>query len=127
MELLSAPWVAERLRLGSVLPATPGATAVVQHMVTDGPNGTVQYWDDIRDGILTDSAIGVHAAPSAVIHYRWPVELAMLRGEIDPVGGVLSGRIRIEGDMNSLLPLVPVLQTSDALEVQRTLDGVTSA
>ncbi|TRV78295.1 hypothetical protein FKN01_13395 [Streptomyces sp. 130] len=124
MRLLSAEWIAERLRLGSALPEAPGATALVQHVVEEGPDGTVEYYDDIRDGRLADSALGRHPTPHAVINYRWPVELAMLRGELDPVGGVLSGRILIDGDMNSLLPLVPVLRTSAAIDVQRALDGL---
>ncbi|BBB01927.1 hypothetical protein RVR_9563 [Actinacidiphila reveromycinica] len=125
MRLLSEEWLAERLRLGSALPVVPGATAVVQHEV-HGDAGPARYFDDIREGRLTDSRLGVHPTPHAVIRYQRSVELAMLCGEIDAVSGVISGRITVEGDLNRLLPLVSVLQTPAAIEVLRQLNAVTS-
>jgi hypothetical protein len=126
MELLSGEWIAERLRLGSALPATPGATALLQHVVNDGPHGTVTFYDDIKDGRLVDSALGRLAQPEVTISYDWPVELALLRGELDAVSGVLQGKILVAGDMGRLLPLVPILQTTAALQVQRELDEQTA-
>jgi hypothetical protein len=126
MELLSAQWLAERLRLGSELPGFAGANALLQHEVTGGPNGTVYFYDDIKDGRLVDSAPGQLPEPEVTIRYDWSVELALTRGTLDPVSGVLTGQIIVDGDMGRLLPLVSVLETDAAVVARLSLYGVTA-
>ena len=63
----SADWVALLADAYGKLPARPGATAVVEHVATGGPDGEVSYWTAFEDGRLADAGAGHHAAPTVTL------------------------------------------------------------
>jgi len=125
MKFLSGEWFGNRLTLAAELPTIAGASARLQHQVTTRDGDTLRYYDIIEDGRLLGSALGVVPDADVVLDMLWTDELAFVRGQLDPVIGVLQGRIVITGDENRALALLPILQTPQALAIQRVLDRTT--
>mgnify|MGYP003345908140 FL=1 len=55
---LTQEWLDEYRALAADQPVREGATADVQYVITDGPEGSVSYYWNVVDGRLVD---GVHA------------------------------------------------------------------
>ena len=54
---LSQEWLDRQRVLGQDLPRDPDASAVVQHVVTGGPDGDVRYVLTIEEGMVTAATL----------------------------------------------------------------------
>lgn len=125
MRFLSEEWFRERARLADRLPATPGVNVRIQHTVVGAPGGIVQYYDHVRDGRLLEWGLGVDSDADVTLVNEWSDELAVLRGEVDPMDIVMSGSLVVLGDQGKLLELVPILQSEMVTTIAVLLAAVT--
>jgi hypothetical protein len=128
VEFLSEEWMAERLRLAATGPTGQVDVSMrLQHIVIGGPKGTVRYFDEVVAGTLVRCGLGDIDSPHVTITNQWEDELAVLRGEADPVDILMAGRVTVEGDQSRLLMLAPVLTSQPAGDVVKSLANVTDA
>lgn len=124
MELLSEVW------LGAVnekLAATAGTRddwpdepVVLEQQVHGGPSGDVTV-----HLILSRRRAAALPGPAveATVRFRqsWETAIAIRSGDLSPQSAVLSGRLRLEGDVGALVPWAAVLADLD-----RRLDAPTT-
>jgi hypothetical protein len=75
---------------------------VVQHVVTDGPDGDVAY-----HVIADNGAVHVHAGaadhPTVTFTQDYATAAAVARGELSAQGAFMAGRIRVRGALERLV------------------------
>ena len=125
MQFLSEEWMHERARLANSLAASPGVNVRIQHTVSEGPAGIVQYFDRVENGKLQSWGLGVDPEAEVTIVNDWADELAVLRGEVDPMDLLMGGRVIVLGDQGKLLQVVPILQSPDVQRIAVLLAAVT--
>ena len=110
---LSDAWIELQRSLGAELPARPGATARVQHVVTGGPDGEVRYVHTLVDGRTTDLVMGSDDAADVTFTNTFADAQALARGELDPPVLFMQGRTKMAGDMGKVLALMPVVRSAE--------------
>lgn len=128
MRFLSQEWLDERCRLAwTAPPELSDVTIRIQHVVLDGPDGTVRYYDNVVDGRLVATGLGDIESPTVTVTNQWSDELAVLRGQVDPADILIAGRVSVEGEQQMLLQLAPALISSIANKLVVQLASVTEA
>ena len=99
-EFLAALVAAEREPLGS-------ATCAVSVKTEGGPDGKVAFTIDLENGVVVDAQPG--ARKGADIELTAPYDLAaeLLRGDLDPAVAFMRGTLKMSGDMDAWLEILP--------------------
>ena len=108
---LSDDWFERQRTGGAELPARPGATGRVQHVVTGTPDGEVRYVITMVDGRTTDVVIGGDDTADVTFTNTHADAQALVRGELDPSVLFMQGRTKMAGDMGKVLALMPVTRS----------------
>ena len=108
MKLLADDWLAFVREQADALPERPGASLVMQHVVSGSPAGKVQCGVEVRDGRLVGVAIGKRADATCTVTWAYEDAMAALRGDGIDVA-FMRGRMKLDGDYRAfLLDLRPV-------------------
>jgi hypothetical protein len=110
---LSADWFAEVAADESPEPATAGHVAagreqlVLEQVVHGTPEGEVRYRVVARDRTARIEPIGLtpngpSAAPDLTISCDWATAVAMAQGHLSAQGALMSGRLRVRGNLARL-------------------------
>ena len=122
VQFLSDEWVAElreRLNESEAFRASiAGKTATIQNVITTS-DGTKRYWFRIADGAV-DLQPGDAPQADATIEQDEATAAALARGELNPVGAFMSGKLRINGSMMLLMQLQGAL--SELAKVMQEID-----
>lgn len=124
MRFLSAEWLELRLAKSVGLVLVDEVDLRIQHVVTDGPDGTaVRYFDELRDGRLFRTGAGRIDDPDLTMTCTWSDELGLLSGDVDPYVAVVEGQVKVEGDHGLLLAFLPMLQhhSAELYDIARSL------
>ena len=106
---LTDEWFAMVVDEGAALPAVPGASLVMQHVIAGSPHGKVQAVLEVRDGQIVDARAGKRADASCTVTWAFADALAALRGDVALDVAFMRGDLKIEGDyVTFLLGLRPV-------------------
>ncbi len=120
---LSPEWFALGLAAGADLPERPGVSALVQHVVSGGPDGEVRYVTRLVDGRVTEHGLGSVDDPDATLATPYTEGLAIAEGRLDANAAFMQGRIKTAGRTGPLLALLSVLQAPAWGEVAATTEG----
>jgi putative sterol carrier protein len=98
---LSDAWFKEVEAAGARAPRAEDAVAVLQQIVTGGPQGEVRYHVIVAGGgaVLVR---GPALAPDATFTEDYATAGAIARGELTTQAALLSGQIRVAGNMATL-------------------------
>ena len=112
---LTQEWLDEYRALAKDQPVREGATAHVQYVITDGPDGTVAYHWSVVDGRLVDAQLGTLPDPDFTWTATYAVQSSIQRGELDGEEGLPRER---EPDRarraRGVVPAGPHRQTEEA-------------
>ena len=122
---LSQEWLDRQCELGRDLPRDAGASAVVQHVVTGGPDGDVRYVLTVEDGIVTTAVLGTDADADVTLTTPYAESVSILQGELDANAAFMQGRVKVVGDMGRLLPLMVLGRTTEHARVRAALAAET--
>jgi putative sterol carrier protein len=115
---LSLQWIAELSRevAESEHLARLAATHAigVTQVVTDGPEGTVTYHFEVRDGAAHFGA-GPADPEDVRMEQDWDTAVAVATGELNAQEAFIGGRIRLTGNQQLLLESQPVFGALDAV------------
>jgi hypothetical protein len=97
---------------GRALPGTSGANVDIQYIVRDAPQGgEIHYYFRIADGRLEEARLGDLPQPSCSLKMTYKNSVKMTCGELNPLMGVMTGKIRPGGDVSRLRAMLPVFQS----------------
>lgn len=124
---LSAEWHAAVVALAAdALPVREGASAVLAYKVTGAPSGDIVYVQTITDGRLTDQSIGKVDGTQLTFTVTWADAVSVMRGELDPNVAVMQGRIKADGNIASLMAVLPVTGSAEYAALQERVRAITS-
>jgi putative sterol carrier protein len=89
-------------------------TIGVTQVVTDGPEGTVVYHLQVRDGRATFGA-GVAEPEDVRMEQDWDTAVAVATGTLNAQEAFISGRIRLFGNQQLLLTSQPIFGALDGV------------
>jgi predicted lipid carrier protein YhbT len=110
---LSPEWVELQPRLAGDLPERPGASARLQIVVSGAPEGEVAYVQQIEDGRLTATSLGRDDTADVTLAQTHADAVAIARGDLDANAAFMQGRVKVTGNMGSLMALMPLTQSSE--------------
>lgn len=105
---LTQEWLDEYRALATAQPAREGASAAIQYVITDGPEGDVSYYWNVADGRLVDAQLGVLPDPDFTWTAPYAVQSAIQQGALDANTAFMSGRAKVEGDMGRFMRMLPI-------------------
>jgi putative sterol carrier protein len=110
---LSSEWIELQRQLAADLPERPGASARLQVVVTGTPDGEVTYVQQIEDGRLTEASLGRDDAADVTLTQTHADAVAIARGDLDANAAFMQGRVKVTGNMGSLMALMPLTQSPE--------------
>jgi alkyl sulfatase BDS1-like metallo-beta-lactamase superfamily hydrolase len=110
---LSPAWVAELASAAGAIEVADGEPFTVQQVVADGPNGPVRWALRVAGGRVAVEAGGASDADLTLTTDR-ATATALARGELAVTDAFMAGRLRIAGDLRTLLRAGGVLGTLDS-------------
>lgn len=122
---LTQEWLDESLALAADQPEIPGATAAIQYVVTDGPDGDISYYWVVEDGHLRENRLGVLDGAEVTLTETYEDALAMQKGELDMNAAFLQGRVKVDGDVAKLMSLLPITMSPDFARFQQAVQDMT--
>jgi alkyl sulfatase BDS1-like metallo-beta-lactamase superfamily hydrolase len=113
---LSPEWFDElnaAARKRSEPPPAGSARLSLQQVVTGSPDGDVRYWVRMDEGTVT-AGIGEAESPDAVISQSYDTAVRVVRGDIQVQTALMSGEIRLAGNIATLVDHQESLRGLDA-------------
>jgi putative sterol carrier protein len=107
VRFLSDEWASElktRLNASEVFRKGVGATSARIQQVITSADGEQRYWMRTQDGTI-DMGPGDVEQPDATITQDYDTAAALARGELNPVGAYMSGKLKIGGNLMVLMQL----------------------
>ena len=119
---LSDEWCAAALDAASALPERPGASLVVQHVVSGAPGGKVTVGVEVVDGRVVALAAGKRADAACTLTWSAADVRAVLAGTLDAEVAFMQGRLKVEGAYEQWHDgLGPWRRSAELAEVRRAL------
>ena len=122
---LSEAWIDETRALAASQPVRPGATALMQYVVSGGPDGDIKYWWRLEDGTLLESALGVAEAADFTMALSYADSVKIQQGELDANAAFMQGRMKVTGNMGKLMQLLPLTNSTEYQALQEIVRGIT--
>ncbi|MCW0212983.1 MAG: SCP2 sterol-binding domain-containing protein [Pseudonocardia sp.] len=124
---LTQEWLDMSTSVMEPMPPCPGATFVMQCVMTEAPGGgDVVFHRVFDEGRLVCSVLADHGAPDVVLYSTYGDSILHLTGGLPEKEAFRSGRIRPEGDVQVLKTLTPLSRSADYLaavdEIARRTD-----
>ena len=117
---LSQEWLDLNRELAQDIPERPGATARIQYVVTDVPDGDpVTYHWVVEDGRLLEAQLGEDPAAEFTITTGYDDSVRIATGELDANAAFMQGRMKVTGNMGKLMSLLPLTQSPEYLDISR--------
>ena len=120
-KFLSQEYLDLQKQLGAEQPERPGTTARMQYVVTGGAEGDVKYFWVLVDGRLTEAALGADDAAEVTLTQTYDDAEKIAKGELDPNAAFMQGKIKVTGNMQKLMQLMPLTNAPEYKELQKQL------
>jgi hypothetical protein len=85
-------------------PVAPGF--LVQHVVSNAPDGTVPYWTRVDRGRVVEASLGQAEKADLTLSVAYDDAVRIDRGELELSAAYMQGRLKAEGDMTKLFALL---------------------
>ncbi|HEV8116371.1 MAG TPA: SCP2 sterol-binding domain-containing protein [Acidimicrobiales bacterium] len=124
-KFLSQEYMDLQKKLGEDQPERPGTTARMQYVVTGGPDGDIRYFWVLEDGKLLEAALGDKDDAEVTLTQTYDDAVKIAKGELDPNAAFMQGKIKVTGNMQKLMQLMPLTNAPEYKELQKALRGQT--
>lgn len=110
---LSQAWLDLHRTLVADLPERPGVTARVQYVVTGTPDGEVRYHQRVVDGRVVEAGLGDDPEAQVTLTQSYGDAREIADGALDVNAAFMQGRVKVVGDMGSVMALMPLTQSDE--------------
>ena len=125
VRFLSEQWaneLLERLRANEAFTgAIAGKSVRILQEIAGGEQGTVEYWLTIEKGTI-DLGLGGIDAPDATISQDYATAVGLARSEVSPVTAFMTGKIKVAGNLMSLMGLQDALSLLPSVMADMDID-----
>jgi putative sterol carrier protein len=122
---LSQEWLDLFKDLAQEFPDRPGASALMQYVITGTPEGDVSYVQAIEDGKMTDSRLGTDDAAEFTLTMGYEDAKKVQRSELDANAAFMQGKLKVTGNLGKLMALMPLTQSAEYKAIQVKLSDQT--
>ena len=122
---LSQEWLEQGKKLSESQPERPGATARMQYVVTGGPDGDIRYYWVLENGKLQESSLGELPDADFTMTITYADSVAVQNGDLDANAAFMQGRIKVTGNMGTLMQLMPLTMSPEYKQLQEQVRGMT--
>ncbi len=122
---LTQEWLDASTELAKDQPVRPGASAKLQYVVTDGPDGDIAYYWIVVDGLLVENRLGALVDAEVTLTESFEDAQRMQLGELDANAAFMQGRIKVSGDVAKLMALLPITMSPEFQEFQKKVLAIT--
>jgi putative sterol carrier protein len=125
MKFLSQEWCEAFQSLTDEPFARPSVSLTVQYRVRETPTGDVAFYQVIKDGELTEMAVGEHPDIDLSMHLNYATCLRLFRQEVRPSVAVFRGDIKVNGKMQHALALRSVVMADSYNDLIKRAQEIT--
>src|SRR3981081_4137381 len=122
---LSQDWLDQGKKLSESQPERPGATARMQYVVTGGPDGDSRYYWVLENGKLQESSLGELPDADFTMTMTYADSVAVQNGDLDATAAFMQGRIKVTGNMGTLMQLMPLTMSPEYKQLQEQVREMT--
>ena len=122
---LTQEWLDENTQLAVDQPDRPGASARLQYVITDGPDGDIAYYWIVVDGHLVENRLGELDDAEVTLTETYDDAMAIQKGELDANSAFMQGKIKVSGDVGQLMALLPITMSPEFKEFQTAVLAIT--
>jgi putative sterol carrier protein len=122
---LSQEWLDESTRLAQSQPERTGATARLQYVITDTPDGEVKYYWIVDNGKLLENRLGELADAEVTLTETYDDAMRIQKGELDANAAFMQGKIKVDGDVGKLMALLPITMSPEFAAFQKDVLAMT--
>lgn len=97
----------------------------IQFVVTGAPTGDMKYHWIIDAGKLRAVESGEIENPDVSVTTTWADAVAIQQGTLDPNVAFMQGKLKIGGNMNAILQLLPLTASDVYRDLQKRLSDLT--
>jgi putative sterol carrier protein len=124
-KFLTQEWLDLQKELAQEFPERPGATAHMQYVVTDGPEGDVHFFTTIENGKITANKLGDDPEAEFTMTVKYDDFAKTSKGELDANAAFMQGRLKVTGNMGKLMTLMPLTQSAEYKSIANNLNEQT--
>jgi len=122
---LTQEWHDETKRLAEDQPERPGATTRMQYVLTGGPDGESRYYWVLEDGKLLEAIAGDLDSPELTLTMSYEDAKKIQQGDMDAQAAFMQGRVKVDGQMEKLMALLPITNSPEYQALQEKIRAVT--
>ena len=122
---LTQEWHDETKRLAEDQPERPGATTRMQYVLTGGPDGESRYYWVLEDGKLLEAIAGDLDSPELTLTMSYEDAKKIQQGDMDAQTAFMQGRVKVDGQMEKLMALLPITNSPEYQALQEKIRAVT--
>ena len=115
---LTQEWLDLNRELAQDFPERPGATAIMQFVVTGSPDGDVTYHQVLENGKILEAKLEENANADFTITSTYDDSVKIAKGELDANAAFMQGRMKVTGNMGKLMSLMPLTQSPEYKAIQ---------
>lgn len=118
---LSQEWLDLYKDLAQEFAERPGASAVMQYVVTGTPDGDVMYVQKVENGKMLENRLGDSEDAEFTLSMSYDDAKKIQRGELDANAAFMQGRLKVTGNLGKLMALMPLTQSPEYKDIQAKL------
>ncbi len=123
---LTQEWMDETREMAASQPERPGATAKMQYVITNTPDGNdIHYYWVLENGKLLDAKLGDLPDAEVTMTMTMDDHKSVQKGDLDANTAFMQGRIKVTGNMAKLMGLLPITNSPDYKQLQADITAIT--